>query len=142
MNHYAQALRLPFADWCAPAEPDGDPVSRLAGILAAGGCPFRRDGDTLVHRRPPLEARLLVTETRTHAAFQFTVVVPESRLLIGAAALLDEMANDGLPVVAMGYGRGSAMWEFRWVRTAGHPWRPHADRCLEIIDRLRAAVRP
>jgi hypothetical protein len=141
MPPYASAVRLPFADWFNPAEPEGDPARQLAPALAAAGCRFQRDGDELVHRGPELEARLAFADSRRHTVLKLSVVIPESRLLVGASSLLDEMALEGLPVVAMGYGCGTATWEFRWSRATGHSWREHARRCVELVDRLRAAIR-
>ncbi|HET7535452.1 MAG TPA: hypothetical protein VFJ90_03305 [Candidatus Didemnitutus sp.] len=140
MNSYASATRLPFTDWFTP-EPDGNSPRALHAALTAMGCRFRTDGDELVHQNDSLEARLAFDRNRTHMVVKLAVIIPESRLLVGASALLDEMALEGLPVVAMGYGRGTATWEFRWIRTAGYSWRGHASRCIELIDRLRTAMR-
>jgi hypothetical protein len=141
MPPYASAVRLPFADWFSPAESEGDPLRHLSPALASFGCRFQRDGDELVHRGADLEARLAFEDSRRHTVVKLSIVIPESRLLIGASSLLDEMALEGLPVVAMGYGCGTATWEFRWIRTSGHAWREHARRCVELVDRLHAAVR-
>jgi len=142
MPAYASAIRLPFADWFNPDEPEGNPVRHLAPCLAAAGCRCQREGDELVHHGDDVEARLAFEEGRAHTTIKLSVIIPERRLLVGASSLLDEMALEGLPVVAMGYGCGTATWEFRWVRSAGHPWRDHAARCTELIDRLRSAIRP
>lgn len=141
MNAYASAIRLPFADWFNTTETDANPARQLAPVLGASGCRCLRDGDELVHVSPDLEARLAFEEMRTHTVLKLSVIIPESRLLVGASSLLDEMALEGLPVVAMGYGCGTATWEFRWVRPAGSSWREHALRCVELIDRLRTAIR-
>jgi hypothetical protein len=141
MNSYASATRLPFTDWFTSSEPEGNVLRTLSSALTAMGCRFHTDGDELVHHDDTLEARLAFEQGRTHTVVKLAVVIPESRLLVGASALLDEMALEGLPVVAMGYGRGTATWEFRWVRTPGYSWRGHASRCIELIDRLRTAIR-
>lgn len=141
MNSYASATRLPFTDWFTSTEPEGNVLRTLSSALTAMGCRFHTDGDELVHHDDTLEARLAFDQSRTHTVVKLAVVIPESRLLVGASALLDEMALEGLPVVAMGYGRGTATWEFRWMRTPGYSWRSHASRCIELIDRLRTAIR-
>ncbi len=141
MPPYASTIRLPFADWFNPAEPEGEPARHLLPALTASGLRFSRDGDELVHRGAELEARLAFDDARRHTVLKLSIVIPESRLLVGASSLLDEMALEGLPIVAMGYGCGTATWEFRWIRTSGHSWREHARRCADLLDRLRAAIR-
>lgn len=141
MPPYASAIRLPFTDWFNPAEPEGDPARHLMTALTSSGLRFQREGDELVHRDHDLEARLAYEDSRRHTVLKLSIVIPESCLLVGASSLLDEMALEGLPVVAMGYGCGTATWEFRWIRISGHPWREQARRCYDLLDRLRSAVR-
>lgn len=137
----AATLRLPLTDWFVPLEFAPNPLRQFSSALAARGCPVRRDGDELVHGDDTLEARLALEENRGRLAVQLTVAIPENLLAAGASNLLDEMALEGLPVVSMGFGRGSATWEFRWSRYTGSTWREHAQRVLAILDRLRAAIR-
>lgn len=141
MNTAVSALRFPFADWLAPVETARPTVRQLAATLSIRGCRFAQDGDELIHRENGLEARLSFNAGRERTAVTLAIVVPENRLPAGASSLLDEMMMEGLPVIGMGYGRGSATWEFRWNHLSGYAWRESADRCIELVDRLRAILK-
>lgn len=141
MNSAISVLRFPFADWLVPTETTRPKPTQLIHTFSARGCRFKQDDEDLVHRENDLEARLSFNPGRESTTITLAIVVPENRLPAGASGLLDELMMEGLPVIGMGYGRGSAMWEFRWSHVAGCSWRESADRCVELIDRLRAVLR-
>ena len=137
----SSALRFPFADWFAPVETARPSLRQLVSTFSSRGCRFGDEGDDLIHRETGLEARLSFNPGRERTAVTLAIVVPESRLPAGASGLLDELMMEGLPVIGMGYGRGSATWEFRWQHFSGYPWSESADRCVELVDRIRVVLK-
>ncbi|WP_438480723.1 hypothetical protein [Oleiharenicola lentus] len=141
MNTAVSALRFPFADWLAPVETARPSSRQLLNTFSAYGYRFTPEGEELVHRDNGFEARIAFSPGRDRrTVVTLALVVPENRLPAGASGLLDEMMMEGLPVIGMGYGRGSATWEFRWNHLAGYSWRESSNRCVELIDRLRAVL--
>jgi hypothetical protein len=140
MTTAISALRFPFADWLAPVERARPSTRQLTQVFSAFGCRFASDGDELVHREQGIEARLSFNPGRERTVVTLSLVVSETRLPAGASGLLDEMIMEGLPVIGMGYGRGSATWDFRWNHLNGSAWRESADRCASLIDRLRSVL--
>lgn len=118
------------------------PVIELRSALACRGLRTREDYDELVYSSPECAARLSLSRLGNGQLIRCFISVAEDRLLANGLEVFNEVAFEGHPVVAYGFGRGQTTFEFEWLHPDGSDWRISGERVEILMQRVCGYLGP